>query len=285
MKVSINNINLQSFKSSDEKILSEMVEHSKEIMEECVNLFKSKTLDRLYTADYKYSGALPNSTYIIDKQTGKRKLIFVSQNKQTFNNEKNSVKEIYTAKTYGLKNLGEKYFSIVADENKKNAIKYGEMQSFANDRYSGTQIRLTQLEVERAMQLGIDKIPLYALAKALPFHTMMGFRPVEAFYEVKNVPDVTRCMDSVYKFCPQVRKEHFTPIIHSKENKYYFDCNQTVANAVLRQLKEIEDTGIKRNFSRTFEACSVKMELSGTELEMWKQRALSQPILLDKHKL
>ena len=45
-------------------------------MAEYGTLFKSKTLERLYTPEYKYQGIMPRTTYIIDKKTGQRKLMY-----------------------------------------------------------------------------------------------------------------------------------------------------------------------------------------------------------------
>ena len=262
--------------TADEKILSAMVERSKEIMEEFGTLFKSKTLEKLYTPEYNYNGPLPNATYIIDKKTGKRKLIFI--NSHTSSQQK-SCEETYTARTIQLKNLGSKSFTTILDEGR---IKSGVMESKANDRYAGTQIRLTQVEVERAIQINENNIPLVSVPEALPFHCMMGFRPDKQYSrEVRNLADVEKEMH-ILTSRSALKKEFFTPIIHYKDGKYYFDSNQTLANATLRFFKKETDEGIERNYHAIFPGNSVDMNLSGKELEAWKQRALSQPIFLKK---
>lgn len=279
-KVMPNIINsVKKLEPTDEKKLSAMVERSKEIMAEYGTFFKSKTLEKLYTPEYHYQGSLPKTTYIIDKKTGKRKLMFITRSKHKGFHE--GIEEQYSGWTYWLRSLGEKSFETI-DKNGNPKISPGAMVSDANHRYAGTQIRLTQIEVERAMQIGEKSIPLHAVPEALPFHTMMGFRPnVQYSYEVRSVADVEKELSLIIN-SSVIKKEFYTPIVHSKDGKYYFDINQTVANALIRFFKKETDEGVERNFHAVFPANSVDMNLSGIELEAWKQRALSQPILLKK---
>lgn len=155
-------------------------------MAEYGTLFKSKTLERLYTPEYKYQGIMPRTTNIIDKK---------------------------------------------------------------------------QVNVSLCM---------------------MGFRPNTQYSaEVKSVADVKKEMHIITS-SSVLNKEIFTPIVHCKDGKYYFDSNQTIANALIRYFKKEADKGIERNFHSVFPANSVDMNLGGKEFEAWKQRALSQPILLKK---
>lgn len=271
---------VKKLENPDEQILSAMVERSKEIMAEYGTLFKSKTLEKLYTPEYHYEGVLPRTTYIIDKKTGERKLMFITRSKHKGFHE--GIEEQYTGRTYGLKPLGEKSFETI-DKYGNPKISPGAMISDSNNRYAGTQIRLTQIEVERAMQIGQESIPLHSLPEALPFHTMMGFRPTKTYStEVKTVEEIKLELSFLINSSAMIKEEHFIPIVHYEGGKYYFDRNQTSANALLRQLKENDENGIKRNFHSVIPANSVYMDLSGRELEAWKQRALSQPILLKK---
>ncbi len=263
---------------ADRVILMKMVENSKKLMEECETLFKSKTLETLYQPEYHYKGMLPRTTYIIDKKTGQKKKMIIT--KFRLYGLQEELDERYTGRTLGLKNLGYKLFGTRGVDGNPT-LKYGVMCSRANNRYAGTQIRLTQVEVERAMQLNQDSIPLVSLPEALPFHTMMGFRPVEKNTKVSTVAEVDQITKRLKHSCC-VNEKFVTPILHYKEGNFYVDENQTVANALLRHFKDLKDRGVERNFSSEFPANSVDMELRGKELEAWKQRAISQPIYLTK---
>jgi len=268
----------KSSTNADKVILMGMVEKSKKLMEEYGTLFKSKTLETLYTPEYQYHGMLPNTTYIIDKKTGDKKKMMVYR--MRFGGENFELSEKYTGRTLGFKALGSKMFGT-KNANGDPELSYGVMQSYKNNRYAGTQIRLTQVEVERAIQLEKDSIPLVSVPEALPFHTMMGFRPVEKNTEVSSVEDVDRIMRRIIdSSC--IKKEHITPIVHCKDDKFYLDENQTVANALLRHFKDMKDSGVERDFHSVFPGNMVDMELKGKELEAWKQRAISQPIYLSK---
>ena len=262
----------------DRVILMRMVENSKKLMEECETLFKSKTLETLYQPEYHYKGMLPRTTYIIDKKTGQKKKMIITKFK--LHGLQEELDERYTGRTLGLKNLGYKMFGT-RDVAGNPTLKYGVMCSKANNRYAGTQIRLTQVEVERAMQLHQDSIPLLSLPEALPFHTMMGFRPIEKNTKVSTVREVDQITKRLKNSCC-VDEKFITPILHYKEGNFYVDENQTVANALLRHFKDLKDRGVERNFSSEFPANNVDMELRGKELEAWKQRAISQPIYLTK---
>ena len=264
--------------TADRIVLMQMVENSKKVMEEYGTLFKSKTLETLYQPEYHYKGMLPRTTYIIDKKTGQKKKMIITKFK--LHGLQEELDERYTGRTLGLKNLGYKMFGT-RDVAGNSTIRYGVMQSYNNNRYAGTQIRLTQVEVERAMQLHQDSIPLVSLPEALPFHTMMGFRPVEKNTRVRTVAEVKQIIKRLKKSCC-MNKENMTPIVHHKDGEFYVDENQTVANALLRQFKTLKDKGVDRNFHSEIPANNVDMELRGKELEAWKQRAISQPILLNK---
>ena len=262
--------------TADRIVLMQMVENSKKVMEEYGILFKSKTLETLYQPEYHYQGMLPRTTYIIDKKTGQKKKMIITRFRLYGLQEE--LDERYTGRTLGLKNLGYKRFGT-RDVGGNPTLKYGVMCSKANNRYAGTQIRLTQVEVERAMQLNQDSIPLVSLPEALPFHTMMGFRPIEKNTKVSTVAEVDQITKRLkYSCC--VDEKFLTPILHYKEGNFYVDENQTVANALLRHFKDLKDRGVERNFFSEFPANNVDMELRGKELEAWKQRPISQPIYL-----
>lgn len=264
--------------TADRIVLMQMVENSKKVMEEYGTLFKSKTLETLYQPEYHYKGMLPRTTYIIDKKTGQKKKMIITKFK--LHGLQEELDERYTGRTLGLKNLGYKMFGT-RDVAGNPTIRYGVMRSYNNNRYAGTQIRLTQVEVERAMQLHQDSIPLVSLPEALPFHTMMGFRPIEKNTRVRTVAEVKQIIKRLKKSCC-MNKENMTPIVHHKDGEFYVDENQTVANALLRHFKTLKDKGVERNFHSEIPANNVDMELRGKELEAWKQRAISQPILLNK---
>ena len=260
-------------KMSDEKKLDLLARHSNSVMRKYANLYKSKTLEELYTDKFKYTGFLPNATYIKKKSSGKRTLMFISSDIKQ-NDE--ILKECYEAKTKFFTPLGQKSFGF--DKSQRNKMFHGFMESYHNDKYSGTQIRLTQVQVERAMAMGQNSIPLYALAEALPFHTMMGFMPSEFRTEVKGYKELKKLSEFSCEGCVKPFASEVVPIVHKRNGKYYFDHNQTIANAILKGLKNVDNT-TGRKFSSIYPADAVWLTLSGKNFEVWKQRALSQPIL------
>ena len=277
-KSSIHALSEKKSFDTDKSKLMQMVENSKKLMEEYGAIFKSKTLETLYQPEYYYQGMLPRTTYIIDKKTGQKKKMIITRLK--LSGLQQELDERYTGRTLGLKALGSKEFGT-RDADGNPALRYGVMQSYKNKRYAGTQIRLTQVEVERAMQLHQDSIPLVSVPEALPFHTMMGFRPIEKNTKVTTVDEVNQIVNNLKNSCC-MKDEYMTPIVHYKEGNFYLDENQTVANALLRYFKDLKDNGVERNFNFIFPANYVDMSLSGKELEAWKQRAISQPIYLSK---
>ena len=278
---SINQLNnginrIVKVKFSDERKLDLLAKRSRRIMREYPNVFKSETLEKLYTDEFLYEGRVPNGTYVMNKRTKKPVLMHISK-------KTNSAYETYTGYNMFGQRLGKEKFSVVhMDEPNKNYMMEGYMKSYANEKYAGTQIRMTQVKVERAMQENINYIPLYSLPEALPFHSMMGFLPEKGNNAgVQSYNQLNKLMDALQKKS-EVPPHYYKPILNKENNKYYLDFNRTHANATLNYLKDyIAQTGKKMESDKLM-APDVIMSLEGKNLEIWKQRALSQPILLKK---
>ena len=265
-------------KLTEERKLSLVARHSRQLMREYPNVFQSKTLKQLYTPEFKYNGNFPNTTYIIDKKTNKPVLMHI------FANNKNAL-ERYTGYSFWGKKFGqEKFFVTKNIITNKSYMQEGLMKSYANERYAGTQIRMTQLKVERAMQENINYIPLYSLPEALPFHTMMGILPEKSNnFNVTSYEQLKTFIDTL-KEKSDIPKQYFKPILNKENNKYFIDFNRTYANATLHYLKDYMAQTGKKMESDKLRTMDITMSLEGKNLEIWKQRALSQPILLKTNK-
>jgi hypothetical protein len=272
-----------SFKSLSQqeiRMLDSMVEKSEKVMQETMGLFESRTLKELYTPKYHYTGCFSNIALIKNKADDKPARLNIAA--KIRKDGPNRQTEYYTATNNNSRKLGVKSFSLI-DLDKKPAIETGAMKSYRNEKYAGTQIRLTQVEVERAMQNDIDNIPLIATSQSLPFHAMMGFKPDEMFKRIESMHDVNSEMRDLKKRFTDVAPKNFVPVIHKVDDQYFFDYNQTIAGIVLRHLNERHAQYYADE--RVFPLAGVNMHLDGKELEAWKQRALSQPILLTKNDL
>ena len=152
--------NITKSKLSD--LAKKSVERIKSVEEE--NVFHSKTLEELFTEKYDYKGSEPDLIYVKNLLTNEpeavRVKIEIKPNKKfTF------FQELYMLFDNNGTKIGQKDFSYRRMPDGKYVMYSGEMDNFSKI-YGGVGIRLDQMHIERAMQLGVDSIPREALPKA-----------------------------------------------------------------------------------------------------------------------
>lgn len=155
----------------------------------------------------------------------------------------------------------------------------GQMDNFSKI-YGGVGIRLDQMHIERALQLGVDSIPRESLAKATLYHTKMGFVPIEKkLVQLKSINQVKNFTEE--EFCYKAKSiplNEFEPVIVQKGRKFYIDVNKTQTLTNLKMCKrQIEKTGFRRILY--LDSTYTNLTLSGQELLRWKQIIKGHEIL------
>lgn len=242
-------------------------------------VFHSKTLFEMLGDTFQYKGGRPDTIYLKDAQTGgpvQAKVVVKSSPSKTY---ENAVEETYTiVDEFGIP-IGEKTFSIKRHKNGSFSMMSGQMDNFSKQ-YLGVGIRLDQIQIERALQLGIKKIPRQSLAHATLYHTKMGFLPIEEdLLEIKHFKDLNKLVKQ--KFDVRTSEIKFTdivPIIVQKGLRFFIDVNKTQAMTNLAECKRrIDRTGAYRLWS--LDSYFSYLELSGKELKKWKQMLKGRTIL------
>ena len=143
---------------------------------------------------------------------------------------------------------------------------------------NGIGIRLDQIHIERALQLGIDTIKRTSLAQAVLYHVKMGFLPIEKLTKIKNLDELKMLIYDYMVAVRNVSKNNVLPIIKETKNGFYYDENKTHTFSNLLHCKEqLERTKSSRLYG--LNAPHTFLELKGKELEYWKQIIKEHPIL------
>lgn len=266
--------NITKSKLSD--LAKKSVERIKSVEEE--NVFHSKTLEELFTEKYDYKGSEPDLIYVKNLLTNEpeavRVKIEIKPNKKfTF------FQELYMLFDNNGTKIGQKDFSYRRMPDGKYVMYSGEMDNFSKI-YGGVGIRLDQMHIERAMQLGVDSIPREALPKATLYHTKMGFLPIEKkLVQLKSINQVKNFTEE--EFCYKAKSiplNEFEPVIVQKGRKFYIDVNKTQTLTNLKMCKrQIEKTGFRRILY--LDSTYTNLTLSGQELLRWKQIIKGHEIL------
>ncbi|CDC20076.1 unknown [Clostridium sp. CAG:306] len=266
--------NITKSKLSD--LAKKSVERIKSVEEE--NVFHSKTLEELFTEKYDYKGSEPDLIYVKNLLTNEpeavRVKIEIKPNKKfTF------FQELYMLFDNNGTKIGQKDFSYRRMPDGKYVMYSGEMDNFSKI-YGGVGIRLDQMHIERAMQLGVDSIPREALPKATLYHTKMGFLPIEKkLVQLKSINQVKNFTEA--EFCYKAKSiplHEFEPVIVQKGTKFYIDVNKTQTLTNLKMCKQqIEKTGFRRILH--LDSTYANLTLSGQELLRWKEIIKGHEIL------
>lgn len=269
------------FTTESKQQLRAAVEASKEIMQRYrdENVFKSHTMNEILTDRFDYIGHKPNTILLKNMRTGEP--LKAQVNFKVKRNEQNlkKIDEIFTITDEYERELGKKDYSIQRLENGQCKMFAGDMESHTRE-IAGVGVRLDQIQIERALQLGIDTLPREALPKATYYHTMMGYLPIEEkLIEVKSAKQIKNFTEEQFKGCAgAIPIEDFVPIIIEKDGKFYIDVNKTQANASLNMCKKIvERTNVRRILD--LHSKYTDLELKGKELEHWKSLIAEHQIL------
>lgn len=245
------------------------------------NVFRSKTLQELLSDRFEYKGNEPNIILIKDKTTGNPVEVFVDI-KQDVAVLGDIIREEYSIWTKDKKSLlGEKDFFIKKVSLDNVCMVQGNMEN-CNPLYSGVGIRLDQMQIERALQLGIKSIPRTSYPQAIIFHTKMGFLPLTTqLIKLKNLKVVNKFSEHEFKLAVYdipVENMRSNPFVVKMDGEYYLDVNKTVA---MSSVDMCEDILANTNEGRVLglDISGIRMSLRGEELEHWKDIIKEHPIL------
>ncbi|MBO5737923.1 hypothetical protein J6R97_01135 [bacterium] len=230
------------------------------------NCFNSSTLEKLLTPEYTYKGNKPNTIFCIDKKTKAPIEISVKTEKHTFGRTTQETYSFYDQK--GQK-VGEKRFGIEMHPNLGNSMQTGTMQNFSDD-IIGIGIRGDQIQIERALDLGITKIPREAAAQATLFHTKMGFLPIETeLVPVSSYKMAKRKMQNFDIAWNYKTESKAKPIIQFKNGQFYLDLNRTNAYNNLQEAQSLCQSNNKTRIN--FRGNSTELELAKSQLMKWQK--------------
>lgn len=251
------------------------------------NAFESSTLKELMTDTFTYKGTKQNRFYAKDRVSGSPIPIDYEISTSTKNNvkAKTAVTDVDFDFFFNGNKVGEKNFSIVTLPNSDKQILSGYMQNYSDD-IIGLGIRGDQMQIEYALQNGINQIPIYASDMATLFHAKMGFLPTENLHLVKSYKDALEKFEKLFKNYRDIygTDKNFKPIITRINNEFFFDENKTIANMnLVRTTKDMKST---KNYEKVpwGRGLSSKMELSGKELGQWKILIQDRKILKETDK-
>lgn len=243
------------------------------------NIFTSNIMKELLTDTFEYSGNKANTILVKEVKTGKPFEAYVKYSYKTDSIDKDLFHEtiqlldnkdfLIGQKTYGIKKLPNGKFEMISGNMYNN-----------RPTLEGIGFRLDQMQIERAIQLGIETIPRFSLAKAILYHTKMGFLPTTK--SLIKIPESNSLNKTAEEFFEKIRGEiplsEFIPVVIEKNGKFYIDVNKTKANAELSFVKKkIAQKQEKRIYD--LESKPVDLSLSGEELETWKEIIQKYPIL------
>lgn len=262
------------------KKLEALEKRSKEIMEHYKkdNVFHSKTMNELLTDKFEYKGTNECETFVKDLKTGKPvKLDIVT-------GDAPDEMPGWTLETFELQDkngglAGYKNFRIKKREDGSFLMNFGDMETM-NKSLAGVGFRLDQLQIERALSLGINVIPRHSEADATLYHTKMGFLPKSSkLVEVDSVSKIRQLISQYLgDFAEDFNIKGIEPIIENKQGRFFIDLNKTIANLNLEICKDdIGRQGQRR--TKFFESKTSMLELKGEELDRWKEIIKKHPIL------
>ena len=230
------------------------------------NCFNSSTLKKLLTPEYTYKGNKPNTIFCIDKKTGAPIEISIKTEKNTWGK---TTQEIYSFYNQEGQKVGEKTFGIKIHPKQGNTMQTGTMQNYS-DNIIGIGIRADQIQIERALELGITKIPRKAAAQATLFHTKMGFLPIEEeLVPVSSYKMAKRKMqnfDIAWNYKTETKAK---PIIQFKNGQFYLDLNRTNAYNNLQEAQSLCQSNNKTRIN--FRGNSTDLVLDKAQLRKWQK--------------
>lgn len=239
--------------------------------------FNSKTLKQFFS-DPKFISNTKDTVIVKSKKTGEPVEVFVRKTMDGIGGVFNHYYDFFKSKenTSQKDLLAEKYFTITSKKIFTKIIPefHIGMMRTKTDEYVGLGIRADELQIKEAISQGVDRIARASVPSAILYHLKMGYIPKQELVRIKNEASLKKVMNEIYEELPNINKEFFTPIIIEKNSffgkKFFLDINNTKTIAFIRKsqkiLKECPEKIKKPQMSGEI----VDMELSGQELQMWK---------------
>ena len=234
------------------------------VSSELDDIFESKTLTTLFTPEFK-----PNRreghliTTVIDRATDKP----VEVNVRLVDSER----YILEIKNHNGINSPLGFIDMTFNRKNYDGIFIEKMNTESgNPKYAGLGTRMLQLAIEMSMQIGKGgRVFFDAGHAAASFHYKNGFRPTQDFRPI--IQEKLEYLCQVHN--PLAAKLNLNDITKVSDGKISVDM------AALRYETKIRTAILNRVRSEI--AGGVPMELRGVQLEKWKARIATQPILLD----
>lgn len=251
----------------------------KEVMEiKQKYLMKSKLLQELFTDEFEYKGNKKGIVLLKNRTTGEPVPVKVDISQKVFS--EHTQMSVESCKLYDIEKeqlIAQKDYYL-KKQGSKTIMYQGEMLSVKPE-YAGAGIRMDQIQIARAVELGVDSIPRTACAQAIIYHTKMGFLPKEDALYIDNIKDANNFIKGLYtKLDTNLPPQVFYPIIFEREGLFFLDRNWTLASACLKKCQQIlEATQSHRILD--FDNFTVLMKLSGKELAKWRDLLQEHPIL------
>ena len=284
---------------SEREILDRLAQKSENYMQQVQteNIFKSATLPRIMTDRYDYQGDKPDTICVIDRRTGEPRELTVDV--QQFSMPDGAMYEEYSlldkaGEIVGCKNFAVDYNSYYAEY----SMRTGSMDNASND-LIGVGARLDQIHVERAAELGIERIPRFSVFTGLLYHLKMGFLPDSTendlgFTKISRPSDMDFYISEMNEELKKYKKEHkgiipkdlkIVPIVVKKGYEYFLDLKQTAVYlgfALSQCIMAKTDAHkiitrympLKMSFGK-----GVRMSLSGEQLKHWQNLIKGHEIL------
>lgn len=242
------------------------------------NVFHSNTLNEMLSDRFEYKGRRPNRILVKNLENNNPVGVKVEIEKRRIIDSPHLDQEVVTLTSNSGKIIGRKTYTIEKLHDGSYKMGPGQMDNYKHS-YGGVGFRLDQIQIERALQLGITEIPRCALSKATLYHTKMGFLPTEKLVRVKNRKTLEKIKEEKIKL-PESEPafESFTPMIIEKDGKFYLDINKTQALINMEKCKQIiNKTHEHRILDLTINPAT--LVLKGEELQHWKEILKDHQIL------
>lgn len=226
------------------------------------DIFESATLRKLFTNEFKplrrVNEVGNRVTTVIDKKTGKPVEVVIEDKPDNYE------------------------FMVNLPNGQKDYLGYIEMQLYdgtyieemntkcGNFKYKGIGTRMHQFAIEMSMKYGEKgRVFFKSTPSAAAFHYKDGFRPIEMFQLLKQEEVDYWVFQSGFREA-KLKLSDITTIINGKP---HIDTNALCYESQIRQ--DI------LSGKRIHVMDTIDMELRGEQLEKWKARIRTQPILLD----
>ena len=238
------------------------------------NVFKSSLLNELMTDKFEYKGAEPNKILVKDAQTNEPVEVNVEHEAATIGDS--FVREFWTITDKDGNLVGSKFYDIEKNSDNNWVMKAGSMSNYSSN-LKGIGIRLDQIHIERAIQLGIKEIPRNSFPASTLYHAKVGFLPKEQeLIKVRSASFLKDFLEEAFMF-RELEDDLYEPIVVEKDGNFYLDVNKTIASTNLGRSKKLAlDTSFKK--IRNLLGKPSQLTLYGDQMEFWKK-------LLEKHSI